>query len=935
MVDKIQENQGAVKIPEELKNLYVVKACANVFAEKQYSEQDAELLEGMIDAYLLFKGQNDVDLDIDVSSKIHFPTDKSTSELKDDFSELSLFLPEVVTAEQLEILSDRSTLVAENAKNNRIIARIPDYKTAEVEEQEKQIKKLIRQANKEVSTKKENASNQKKEDAKKVTTEQLHFLLDKISDFQAKKDIKLKIRDKILKKEPNIDKIALIQRTDSEFKKFSKDEISDKITDKRSSFSSPVYELSLRTEDEKNVFLDFRPQRGKAISVKLTVSRKGKALTYYLPGIGEDADSLKKFKAIYNALESGICKVSNVAEAKSSTLSSTPRIKKEISLKSIEKDYNSVYQTLSQKEHEALEEEIKAYNQFIDLGNSASANELKGLINEKYTRIQNIKTKKDLTNIVAENSSAIENKQKEFISILKQNLKSISSKEIISLVAPATEQNKEKNAKRPAFNKLLSIMCSSEGVVDLRSKVISGITKDGSMWTELKTTFKDTIKILSQNLVVPDEKSEKKSREILKDLYAGNITSDVARGLLLPGEIIKGSEELSNEVFTRAIETYCLQEKNIEPEQFNRMNELLEPFGKKVRLEEYKVEEVQQAKPAFLTESLRALASSRPVDINCGKFSKGDKAKFATQHMLLKQILGDAPNFDAMVSIPLERCGIDVKKIAECPYEKQNKILGLYAGISDKLNAVELAKEFDKLFLGAEEHYGPKDLPKAIEKKDDYLFSLYVDFMGGEKVDLQDKDKLKSLKDKYNWSKFKKDNMQNANALVEDIMKGNKDGEVGTYKLIVQMAKEGKMQCKKEVHHIRPLKYSIGSKDPLRYNDSENLVVIVQWKPYQVDNHALEHSTTVEGSRIQNGAYLVKAQDGKYVRKDKGELKVGDILCYEKLQVKNAKKEMEDFLTRGTIYVSSLGTKIPLPTFPEPQRSNTKEFKNGKSDERL
>ncbi len=553
---------------------------------------------------------------------------------------------------------------------------------------------------------------------------------------------------------------------------------------------------------------------------------------------------------------------------------------------------------LSEQQSKTLEQERRAYEFYVSSGLEDKAQEVLGMLQEKYTGMSNQQKLKqfqedklNLQKIKAQKTKAIEK-------ALADSIQSLPESELLNMFAPARGNNKTEEKRRQNFNRLLQTFSSEKWPLlhQSRRSLVNLLKEDLSLWENVSENYYKNIKRRAE------------------DNYYKSMTEDLFSGKKSVKEVLAANKanlppEVTKLILIRSIELHALAKDNVV--QKDKMDELSRELGYHIRLKEYPVKKGRQLRSKLITATLRCLADGRKLDLNSEQsgFDARDRKYIQENYAKLKELFGEEPNFQPLVGDVIE--GKDRKQsLALTPYQKRYKTLGLLAALGmDKKNETVENEVFSQTtntpnntMLNVVKH-------KSGWNMDDCLFGNYVQLCFDREVDMSNKAEVQKLKDVYKWQEFKSKNKKMSEQLAAEF-NAKADNPA---KLVAGLLVEGKMS-KATIHHNDPLKYAVSSENPNEYNNQDNLAISMQWDAWEDDNHQMEHLTTIEGLDAGN-PYLVKTKSG-YVRRTQYDLQEGDIICYEKPQVKVGGK-FRDFIPEKTLFLSSTGLTVTSPEIPE------------------
>lgn len=568
---------------------------------------------------------------------------------------------------------------------------------------------------------------------------------------------------------------------------------------------------------------------------------------------------------------------------------------------------------LNEKQEKEFASELSAYNVYISSGQQDKAQQLLNLLTEKYNALSR-KEKKQLYQEQKLNLQKIRGQKiKAIEKSLIANIQAFPDAELLNVFAPGRGNNKDEKDRRQKFNQILQIFSSGKkSQVDINRQYLVNLMKeDVNLWSNVSENYYKNIKRQAE------------------DNYYKTMTEDLFSGKKNVNEVINAnkvslSPEVTRLILIRSIELHALAKDTVV--QKDKMNELLKELGHHIRLEEFTVTKSNQLKSKSLTAILRCLADGRKLDLGSEQsgLDARDQKYIRENYAKLKELFKQEPNFQQLIGDVIEKKDSGIP-LSLTPYQKRYKTLGLLAALemSKKNEAVE--NEVFSQVTGT-----PNNTMLNITKQkagwniDDYLFANYILLFFDKEVDLSNKAEVQKLKNVYKWQEFKNKNKKASEQLADEF---STKADNPT-KLLAGLLVEGKM-AGATVHHNKPLKYAISSENPNEYNNKDNLAITMQWNAWEDDNHQMEHFTTLEGIEAGN-PYLVKTEKG-YVRRAQCDLHEGDVICYEKPQVKVGGR-FQDFIPDKTLFLSSTGLIITSPEVPDVSLSLNRQVKFSKDN---
>ena len=556
---------------------------------------------------------------------------------------------------------------------------------------------------------------------------------------------------------------------------------------------------------------------------------------------------------------------------------------------------------LSKEQSLVLKEEAAAYAALLAAGKTGDAESLREKLQVKYAAAEksahlkkNEQQLKQLDTVIGKNISAVVNH-------IKKQIEPLGNREFVSLCVPAAGQNADNDGKRQKFAALINglTQSSTDILKKGRRNIIAGIQNDISLWNNVRNDYYAGIKRRA---------AENYYRETVQKIMNGKISlADAVRE-----NLGRTSPALTEKILLRSLELECLgKDKVSNAEVFDGKTK---EAGYLIQRQEFEVEPGLNLRSKPLTMMLRSLADGRPFDISSGEFRLDlrDRVYIREHAAEYKKLLGNDANFDNLVGVVLDGKSSSQPAQNLTPYQKRYKSLGLMA-------AMGLGKEAEDTIFAQYASAPAGSSLETLKKKsgwdyDDHLFCIYADVFFDEKIMPDGSDKIKSLKSKYGWTEFKRENQ----SLAEQTAKEFTENSTAYLKLAANLLNKGEWSGQEEVsvHHIKPLKYAVCSANPLSFNDKNNLAVTVQWKPWQPDFHKDEHATTIEGLDCHN-PYLVRTGENEYKRFAQCDLRPGMKVCYEKPYIRQENGQFAAVIPEKTMLITSRGTILKSPEVPQ------------------
>ncbi len=533
-----------------------------------------------------------------------------------------------------------------------------------------------------------------------------------------------------------------------------------------------------------------------------------------------------------------------------------------------------------------LAKELEGYNALLT-SNPKDAAELMQKLKDKYIALTLNQQKAQLMEEKAEAQTNINSSSKIAQQALKQTFSEMPKYDLLRLMAPATGQNKDEEKNRQQFSELLSLTCLPKARSDAYQTMLKALSADEILW---KTT---------------NDAYYKQIKECAEDSYFQTLAKQMLEGKNRPKEVLAEtsaslSPDLAKKVLARSVITYGMGNSQRPPHP-DASNKVLDAFGYQLHLTKMTVEKTRETTSRETTLVMRCLADGHPLDMSI--FSEEDKEKFQRHKKEIQQTFGSDKNYTALVGNVLNQED-PLQSIEQTPYQTHNMQIGLLAAIHP-----EISKQIDF------SETIKKSLPEKDQKSwnlDDYLFTQYMNLYFNQNISPADKEKIKRLKQGYDWDGFKKQNEAASELIYQDFNKMSKK----TQTIVINALTSGKLdECTQ--HHQRPLKFAVLSDNPLNFNNT--LVTAAQTKPWEEDVHQLHHLSTIEGTNMVP-PYCVKTDNG-YTRRGQKDLHLGDIIYFESLQVKDKTGKYHDLIPENCFYLSSENNAIsePQPT----QKANT------------
>ena len=545
---------------------------------------------------------------------------------------------------------------------------------------------------------------------------------------------------------------------------------------------------------------------------------------------------------------------------------------------------------------EQLEKELNAYNVFVVVKNVENADKLLNKLKEKYNYLSNEKK-----------INGFEDSQKKMQKIIAKELRAIKENLEGSVEKRESPEILRLFAGNKSFWDMLQLVTSEKQAKEVKKQLVDAFKTDAVLWNDVSKNYYYEIKDYANrhSSTVPVEYMMSNRKDVTAALRKGNPTF---------------SDKLLKLVYMRSLEMSVLSKGTVE--KHNEMNEAMSGLGYNIKLEEIKAEangeDTLRSRP--LTLMLRSLADGRKLEDTLNEIKNDDEYFEAKDYIKgnakkIKSLLGKDPNFQKLIGNFIEGGESTTDNLKRTPYQRRYEELGFLCAISSNKSFKDVD---DALFAGMA-------IQQKFKDKDNYLFTKYMEIFFDEKIGLHEENKIKELKEKYKWEEFKQANKKEADAVAADFVKNAKNPE----NLMISLLNKGAWpaDCGNfSVHHNKPLKYAVCSSTPLTYNDADNLVVTIQWKPWEDDKHELAHLTTITGAEAA-ASYLVQ-ENGELVRCKREDLAKDMSVYCEKPLVKNKHDKFVDLIPENTLYVSSSGVTVSSAKLPELAFLKTKEKGN-------
>lgn len=224
------------------------------------------------------------------------------------------------------------------------------------------------------------------------------------------------------------------------------------------------------------------------------------------------------------------------------------------------------------------------------------------------------------------------------------------------------------------------------------------------------------------------------------------------------------------------------------------------------------------------------------------------------------------------------------------PYNRRYMTLGLMYSLGEGLEKNDDSELFKKYMLI---YFDKKNISTldALKFKKEYGWDEFK-----QKNLSLSKDTYHEIKEIYGWKDFKQNNTKTTKGIYKEIKDNAVDAEALKTGLLQGIWVDTGISS---VHHIVPRRFGICASNPDELNNQQNLAITVQWKPWQEDNHQLEHYFNMSQ---HDGvlSYLTK-ENGEYTRKT--EATDLSAVYYEKPQVKKDGKWV-DLIPSNTLLVT-------------------------------
>lgn len=542
-----------------------------------------------------------------------------------------------------------------------------------------------------------------------------------------------------------------------------------------------------------------------------------------------------------------------------------------------------------------FDKEQKAYKIYCSLGQTQNAKQLLTLLKKKYNTLQKKSKQEQKKQEYQEKQAKLAkiklNKIDSINQHIEQAIKQLDNNAILNFLAPAKGNNKKNQTTRQIFNDFLQIYSSPHKPVisNMRTYLYRKFQEDIRLWNDISENYYKYIKSMA---------NENYYKSVVSSLYEEKQSVKQA----LSSEEAELSKGISKLILLRTIETHSLA-ADTTSDNISQMNNLLHKIGYKISIKNITYNASTSLKSKPLTAMLRCLADGKKLDFaDKSKLNADEQAYIRANYQQFKQALGKEPNFQYLIGDVVENKESNLTPVLT-PYQKRYKTLGIMAALSapdSKDEIITLAK---------------RNLSSAEQSKmsgwstDDYLFKTYLEVFF-DKPDIQlDRKNLPNLKKQYQWEDFKAQNKEASLALNQEF-RTQTNNNAGN--LIAKLLSKGEM-AGASVHHITPLKYAVCTDTPGEFNAPSNLAICKQWNDWEDDKHQLEHLATIEGGEY-TAPYLIE-KDGQYVRRPQCDLRKGDTVCFEKLQIfENGR--YKSLIEEDTLYISSSGLSISSPKVP-------------------
>ncbi len=549
----------------------------------------------------------------------------------------------------------------------------------------------------------------------------------------------------------------------------------------------------------------------------------------------------------------------------------------------------------------AYQEELKAYNIFLASGKKENAEKLLQKLREKYAFYNQSAKKQKLAAASSDLEKIIKLKAKVLQKSFSDKINALSPREIISLTAPSCGENATENSKRQKFSEFLKVLNGRNGnevVQNLQRQMIGAMKVDQALWNNISDNYYEKIKVRA---------TDNFYKVLSEQLFSGEKTVkqalDECRATV--------SKPLAKLILFRSTELYALG--NVEVTNLDKMDEIHRELGFRIRRKEFTIDKTNGLKSKPLTAMLRCLADGFKLDFMPPRSNLNavDRQYLQNNAKKVGQILGEDPNYRPLIGKILDGQETDEKLNAMSPYKKQYKTVGLLACLSKEMDnqAAEdaLFSQYTEVPVGSNIELLKK---KNFWEKDDYLFVNYMEIFFDKSIALGAKETIETMKTAYGWEEFKKLNTTRSRTIMQEFKENASDPE----NLAAHLLVKGEWPGKTSVHHNNPLKYAVSSVSPLFYNNGKNLTVTMVWKPWEDDNHKLEHLATLEG--IECAAPYLMKEGNRYVRRMQCDLVKGSVICYEKPQIADENGRFRDLIPEETLLMTSSGCLISYPELP-------------------
>ena len=542
-----------------------------------------------------------------------------------------------------------------------------------------------------------------------------------------------------------------------------------------------------------------------------------------------------------------------------------------------------------------FDKEQKAYKIYCSLGQTQNAKQLLTLLKKKYNTLQKKSKQEQKKQEYQEKQAKLAkiklNKIDSINQHIEQAIKQLDNNAILNFLAPAKGNNKKNQTTRQIFNDFLQIYSSPHKPVisNMRTYLYRKFQEDIRLWNDISENYYKYIKNMA---------NENYYKSVVSSLYEEKQSVKQA----LSSEEAELSKGISKLILLRTIETHSLA-ADTTSDNISQMNNLLHKIGYKISIKNITYNASTPLKSKPLTAMLRCLADGKKLDFaDKSKLNADEQAYIRANYQQFKQALGKEPNFQYLIGDVVENKESNLSP-ALTPYQKRYKTLGIVAALSANDSKDEIITLTKRNLSSAEQS------KMSGWSTDDYLFKTYLEVFF-DKPDIQlDRKNLPNLKKQYRWEDFKAQNKEASLALNQEFRTQTNNN---TGNLIAKLLSKGEM-AGASVHHITPLKYAVCTDTPGEFNAPGNLAICKQWNAWEDDKHQLEHLATIEGGEY-TAPYLIE-KDGQYVRRPQCDLRKGDTVCFEKLQIfENGK--YKSLIEEDTLYISSSGLSISSPKVP-------------------